>query len=168
MDASDKPVLPVALKLREAFNVVERMVAENRSNWDAVASLPADRQEQEKQRLIREREQIGVLGNVLQGLIAATLETIKDEHYQPVLSKLEEALHVAKRMLDECSKGPDAESGLPPERCEEGTQGIDRDLEFIGALVRIVGDVVDGIVEGGGGELNDPPDSRQTRSDQSN
>ena len=55
-------------------------------------SLPADRQEQENQRLARDREQIGVLGNILQDLMVATLQSIRDNHYQAVALKLQEAL----------------------------------------------------------------------------
>ena len=74
MDASDRPLLPVALKLEEAFHVIQGMVAEIRTRRDAVRSLPADRQEQENQRLARDREQIGVLVKIVDGVADGVIE----------------------------------------------------------------------------------------------
>lgn len=157
MDASDKPVLPVVLKLQEAFNVIKGMWAENCTRRDAVRTLPADRQEQENQRLARDREQIGLLGNILQDLMAATMQSIRDNHYQAVALKLQETHNVARGILAECSKGLDVVSRLPPERRQEVTQRLDRDLEFTRVLVKIVDGVADGVREGRGGDAEGPP-----------
>ena len=156
-DASDTAVLPVVLKLQEAFNVIQGMLAEHCMRRDAVRSLPADRQAQENQRLARDREQIGVLGNILQSLMAATMQSIRDNRCQAVALKLQEALNVAKGMLAECSKGLDMVSGLPPERRQEETRRLDSDLEFTRVLVKIVGGVADGVIEGRGGDAEKPP-----------
>jgi hypothetical protein len=158
MDASDKPVLPVALRLREAFNVIQGMLAENGARRDAVRSLPADRQEQESQRLASDREQIVVLAKILQGLVATTMEAIRDNDYPAAVALgLREALNVAKRMLAECVKGLEMVGGLPPERRHEETQRLDRDLEFTRVLVKIVGGVADGVIEGRGRDAEEPP-----------
>ena len=102
---SDTSVLPVVLKLQDAFNVIKGMLAENCTRRDAVRSIPADRQEQENQRLTRDREQIGVLGNILQDLMAATMQSIGDNHYQAVALKLQEALNVAKKWWQNAARG---------------------------------------------------------------
>jgi len=154
---SDTSVLPVVLKLQDAFNVIKGMLAENCTRRDAVRSIPADRQEQENQRLTRDREQIGVLGNILQDLMAATMQSIGDNHYQAVALKLQEALNVAKEMVAECSKGLDTVSGFPPERRQEETQKLDRDLEFTRVLVEIVDGVADGVREGRRGDAEESP-----------
>jgi hypothetical protein len=158
MDASDTPVLPVVFRLKEAVNVIQGMLAENGTRRDAVRSLPADRQEQENQRLARDREQIGVLGNILQGLMAATMEAIRENDYPAAVAlKLREALNVAKGMLAECVKGLEMVGGLPPERRQEETQRLDRDLEFTRILVKIVDGVADGVIEGRSRDAEEPP-----------
>jgi len=85
-------------------------------------------------------------------LMAATLDTIREENYQPLALKLGEATDVAKGMLAECRMKLDRVSGLPPERREEETQRFDKDLEFIRAIVEMLDGVADGVIEGGGGD----------------
>ena len=155
--ASDTSVLPVVLKLQDAFNVIKGMLAENCTRRDAARTLPADRQAQENQRLARDREQIGVLGNILQDLMAATGQSLRDNHYQAIALKLREAHNVAREMLAECSQKLEKVSGLPPECRQEETQRLDRDLEFTRVLVEVVDGVADGVIEGRRGDKKQPP-----------
>jgi hypothetical protein len=148
MDASDAPLLPVVLRLQEALNVINGMVTENRTSRDAAQSLPAHRQEQENLRLARELEQIGVLCGIVQGLIAATLQAIRDNDYQAVALRLQEANDIAKRMSEVCRVRLDAASHLPPEGREEETRRFEGNLGFLHVLVKILDDIADGILEG--------------------
>jgi hypothetical protein len=83
---TDKPLLPIVPKFQEAFDVVEQMFAENHTRRNAVGNMAAEDQERENRRLDREREQIGVLANILQGLLAAMLVTMREESNHAICS----------------------------------------------------------------------------------
>lgn len=161
MDEADKPVLPSVAKFKDAVDAIKGMLAENLAGRDMVASLPAERQEQESQKLARDLKQIGVLANIVQGLVLAAMEGIKDCHWGALQVRLREALNVAKGMLAEFTKGIDMVAGLPPERQEQEAQKLHRDFEPMRALVKIVGDVIDGIGEGNSGNAAVPPVNAQ-------
>ena len=87
MDETDKPVHPIVFKLRDALSVYERMLTEHSAQRDMLGKLPAERQEQESQRLAKDGERLLVLDNIVGGLLAASLETIRAENYQKDTSK---------------------------------------------------------------------------------
>ena len=157
MDTTDEPVHPAVLKMLDAVDAIKEMLAENRARRDMVASLPAERQEQESQRLARDREQILVLGNILQGLVAAMIETMREKSYDAIASKLREAVHIVKGMLAEYCKQTDLVAGLPPEHRQEESQKLERDFERIKALVKITGGITHEIIEGQRGAAEEPP-----------
>jgi hypothetical protein len=121
---TDKPLLPVVAKFQEAFHVVERMFAENLARQDMAGNLAAEDQEQENRGLARDREQIGVLNDILRGLLAAMLTTIREENYDAICSKLQGALDVQKAMLAEYKQAREILSGLPPERRRQEARGL--------------------------------------------
>ncbi|MGA2034134.1 MAG: hypothetical protein ABSG68_17970 [Thermoguttaceae bacterium] len=157
---TDKPLLPVVSKFQEALNVVQRMFTENRT-MHSVGNMAAEDEEHENRRLARDREHIGILADVLQGLLAAMLATIREEGYDAIALKLKEALQVAKAMLAENVKAAEMLSGLPPERRREESEKHHRDFELIKALVNIVSSVTDGVEEGQCSPADKPPIDRK-------
>ena len=94
-------------------------------------------------------------------MVASTLDSIRENDPRVLATKLREALDVAKNMLAECSAGLETAGGSLLERSQEETQRLDGDLEFTKVLVKILGSIADGAIEGcdhdAGERRNVPP-----------
>jgi len=138
------------LKLDEAISLVKGMMAENRMRQEMAENLPPERRQRECQKLATDLEHIKILANILKDLAAAASESVRTRDFrgEAVQQQMQDIIRLEKGMLAECKMRMAMLDDLPPECKEEEIRRISKDRELIGTISRVLGSVMDAIIQG--------------------